>query len=179
MTRALNNLGTNFRRMGILEEATGYHYQALSCCDQYSRQDDPLMLKNRVVSLNGIGNIYMTMGNYQAADSVLRAALAGERTLGSELGQAINLANIGSILEHQGQADSAWTYYRQSLEMNTRAGSQLGISLCHTHFGELYEAAGQLDKAVGEYRQAYDLMRTNSDSWQWSRVRLWRVYILN
>ena len=179
MTRALNNLGTNFRRMGILEEATGYHYQALSCCDQYSRQDDPLMLKNRVVSLNGIGNIYMTMGNYQAADSVLRAALAGERTLGSELGQAINLANIGSILEHQGQADSAWTYYRQSLEMNTRAGSQLGISLCHTHFGELYEAAGQLDKAVGEYRQAYDLMRTNSDSWHWmeSCAALARVHI--
>jgi len=167
ITRALNNLGTNFRRMGILEEATGYHYQALSYCDMYGRQDDPVMLKNRVVSLNGIGNIYMTMGNYQAADSVLRAALDGERQLQSELGQAINLANIGSILEHQGHTDSAWVYYRQSLAMNQRAGSELGIALCHTHFGELHEKAGDYDRAIDEYRQAYDIMRGSSDSWHW------------
>ncbi len=179
MVRALNNLGTNFRRMGILEEATSYHYQALSCCDKYSRQDDPIMLKNRVVSLNGIGNIYMTMGNYQAADSILRAALAGERRLGSELGQAINLANIGSILERQGQRDSAWLYYRQSLELNRRAHSDLGVSLCHTHFGELYEKDGQYDQAINEYNQAYSIMQRNSDSWHWleSCVALARVYI--
>ncbi len=179
VARALNNLGTNFRRMGILEEATSYHYQALSYCDKYSRQDDPVMLKNRVVSLNGIGNIYMTMGNYQAADSVLRAALAGERRLSSELGQAINLANIGSILEHQGQNDSAWTYYRQSLELNKQAGSQLGISLCHTHFGQLYEKTGQLQRAVDEYEQAYQIMHHSSDSWHWmeSCAALARVHI--
>ncbi|MBQ9217121.1 MAG: response regulator [Muribaculaceae bacterium] len=179
IVRALNNLGTNFRRMGVLEEATGYHYQALSYCDRYSRQDDSLMLKNRVVSLNGIGNIYMTTGNYQAADSVLRAALAGERSLGSDLGQAINLANIGSILEHQGHADSAWIYYRQSLALNERVGSQLGISLCHTHFGELYEQAGHYDRAVDEYHAAYGAMLHSSDSWHRMEacVALARVYI--
>ena len=179
MVRALNNVGTNFRRMGVLEEAASYHYQALSYCDKYSRQNDPVMLKNRVVSLNGIGNIYMTIGNYQAADSILRAALAGERRLGSELGQAINLANIGSILEHQGQTDSAWHYYRQSLELNQRAHSDLGVSLCHTHFGELYEKGGQYDQAINEYNEAYDIMQRNSDSWHWleSCVALARVYI--
>lgn len=179
VVRALNNLGTNFRRMGILEEATVYHYQALGYCDSYSAKDDPVMIKNRVVSLNGIGNIYMTMGNYAAADTILRAALEGERRLGSELGQAINLANIGSIFEHQGMTDSAWTYYQQSLVLNQLAGSQLGISLCHTHFGQLHERAGNLRQAIQEYTTAYDMMRNSSDSWHWmeSCVALARAHI--
>lgn len=34
--QALNNIGTNFRRMGILDEASSYHYQALAYSDAYS-----------------------------------------------------------------------------------------------------------------------------------------------
>ena len=63
--------------------------------------------KNRVVSLNGLGNIYLTLGNYERADSALRLALEGERRLNSVLGQAINYANIGSIYRYRGQIDSA------------------------------------------------------------------------
>ncbi|MBQ4366735.1 MAG: response regulator [Muribaculaceae bacterium] len=165
--RALNNLGTDFRRLGILDNATTYHYRALLCCEQYSDKTSDEARKNRVVSLNGLGNIYMTMENYTAADSVLRAALEGERALGSALGQAINYANLGSIMEHHGRMDSAWVYYRKSLELNTEAGSDLGISLCHMHFGRLYEKSGQYDRAVGEYQIAYNLLRQNSDSWHW------------
>ncbi len=177
--QALNNIGTNFRRMGILDKASSYHYQALSYCDAYSDKNSTTMRKNRVISLNGIGNVHLTLDNREAADSVFRLALAGEHALGSALGQAINCANIGSIFEANGQIDSAKYYYKLSMQFNHDANSNLGISLCHTHFGRLYENSNKLDSAVYEYRQAYDIMSHESDTWHWleSCLALARAYI--
>lgn len=162
----LNNIGTNFRRLGILDEAATYHYRALTYCEE---QSDTCFQakKNRVVSLNGIGNIQLSLGNDEAADSAFRAALHGEEELGSELGQAINYANLGSILEKAGKIDSARIYYEHSLNCNKKAGSDVGISLCHTHFGRLYENEKQWDKAANEYRLAYMTMEGSTDEWHW------------
>jgi tetratricopeptide (TPR) repeat protein len=135
----------------MLEDATVYHYKALKLCEQYSDKDSYAAKKNRVVSLNGIGNISLRTGDMQTADSVFRAALRGEAELGSALGQAINYANLGAIFDSNGQLDSAWVYYTKSLEMNTKANSDLGKSLCYGYFGGLYEKEGKyaLTVAVG------------------------------
>ncbi len=177
--RALNNMGTNYRRVGIMDEATSYHYQALTVCEQYSDKKSWDAKKNRVISLNGIGNIYMTIGDYAAADTILRMALEGERELESSLGQAINYANLGAIMEHRNETDSAWVYYRKSLEQNEAAGSQLGIALNHASFGDLYEKDGKLAKAIEEYKIAYDLMKESEDMWHWLNASeaLARVYL--
>ncbi len=165
--RASNNLGTDYRRMGQMERAMHCHYQALTLCDLMSDKTSNVAIKNHVISLNGLGNIFMTLESYELADSVLRAALDGERRLGSDLGQAINYANLGAIHQHFGRADSAWTYYRRSLELNTRAGSQLGIALCHNYFGSLLEEAGKLDSALTEYTIAHDSLATSDDRWHY------------
>lgn len=162
--QALNNIGTDYRRMGVLDAAQEYHYRAWTLSEECADTSFTAK-KNRVVSLNGLGNIYMTLGNYERADSTLRMALKGEQQLNSALGQAINYANLGSIFEHWGQTDSAWVYYRKSMALNTDAGSDLGISLCHTYFGSLYEKAGQYDKATGEYETAYQMMQASKDEW--------------
>ena len=179
IVQALNNIATNYRRMGVLDEAAVYHYQALALCNAYSNKASATAQKNRVVSLNGIGNIHMTMQNYEKADSVLRQALAGEHALGSDLGQAINYANLGFIFEAREQTDSALRYYQMSMKFNKRAKSSLGIALCHDHFGRLYEKAGKLDSAVVEFRHAYDIASSTNDEWHWleSCLALARVYI--
>lgn len=165
MVQALNNIGTNFRRMGVLDEAIDYHYRALHLSEDFSVKNDRTARKNRVVSLNGIGNICLTLGDAETADSVFRAALAGERSLDSHLGQAINYANLGSLFEQHNQLDSAWAYYSHSMKQNHLAKSDLGISLCYTHFGRLYEKQGQTAKAIAEYRKAYDIMAPSDDRW--------------
>lgn len=176
--QALNNIGTDYRRMSILDEASDFHYQALAVSDAYSDKTGAAAVKNRVVSLNGIGNVQLSLGNPQEAERVFREALRGETSLGSHLGMAINYANIGAILEERGQLDSARVYYAESLRCNELAGSDLGISLCHTHFGRLYENEGDLDKAVSEYRLAYDAMKDGKDRWHWleSCLSLSRVH---
>lgn len=173
--QAYNNIGTDYRRMSVLDEASDYHYQALAVSAAYSDQTSKVALKNRVVSLNGIGNVQLSLGNPEEAERAFREALKGETALGSHLGQAINYANIGAIVEERGQIDSARIYYAQSLKSNELAGSDLGISLCRTHFGRLYENEGNLDKAIFEYKLAYDTMK---DRWHWleSCLCLSRVY---
>ena len=165
--RAYNNIGTDYRRMGLLGNAAEQHYSALQLNDCYSVKDCFATRKNRVTSLNGLGNIYLSLGDLALADSIFRQALATEHDLGSHLGQAINLSNIGSIFETQGQLDSARTYYELSLAENEAAGSELGIALCHINFGSLHERAADYDAAITDYRRAYDILHDGSDQWHW------------
>ena len=181
IVQALNNIGTDYRRMGILDEASSYHYKALDLTGQYSDKESKTTRKNEVVSLNGIGNILITMGDFNLADSIFRRSLIGEEAIGSTVGMAINYANIGSIFSQTNHSDSALHYYRLSMEANKKAGSKLGISLCHTHIGEVYEKIGQPEKAVMEYQAAYKLMKGEGDRWHAleSCIALANLYIKN
>ena len=162
--RALNDIGTNYRRIGALDIAQLYHYQAWMMSQEHSDTTTQAK-KNQVISLNGLGNIYMAIGNYQRADSALRIALAGETAIGSLVGQAMNYANLGAIFERKGMLDSAWHYYRLSMQFNKQDHNTLGISLCHTYFGSLYEKAEDYEHAISEYQQAYELMSSSKDDW--------------
>lgn len=177
LVQALNNIGTDYRRMGVLDVAQEYHYNAWKLSEECTDTSFTAK-KNRVVSLNGLGNVYLALGNYERADSALHMALAGEISLNSTVGQAINYANLGSIFEHKGEIDSAWVCYRKSMAFNTEAENELGISLCHTYFGSLYEKAGQYEKATTEYETAYQMMQASKDDWHAlnSLIALARIY---
>ena len=176
---ALNNMGTNYRRLGILADASEYHFKALNLIERMGESTYAIK-KSRLVALNGIGNIYLTLGNKEAAEKIFRQSLAGEKELNSALGQAINTANIGSIFEDRGQYDSAYVYYQQSLFFNRLAKSDLGVSLCYNHFGHLHENKGELEEALVNYHKAYDIMKEKSDRWHWleSCISMTRVLLL-
>lgn len=176
--KALNNLGTDYRRLGNLGEAHDCHFKAGLLSKEFS-DTSYNAVKNHAGSLNGLGNIYMSIGDYERADSVFRQALACEKKLNSITGQAINYSNIGGIFEHAGQLDSAWVYYRQSMACNQEAGNTLGMSLCHTSFGNLYEAEGRNAEAAAEHEAAYLLMKDSRDEWHMlnSLVALGGIYI--
>lgn len=175
----LNQLGTDFRRLGILDEAAVRHYEALTYCEKYSDQSSFRARKSKVVSLNGIGNIQLSLQNYDVAESIFRQALAGEKSLNSPIGQAINYANIGYVKEAGGELDSAWIYYGHSMEQNRIADSKLGISLCYSHFGRLAEQSGDWTTALDSYMNSYDMMYDDRDRWHWleSCLSIARVYL--
>lgn len=179
IVQALNNLGTDFRRVGVMDEATRNHIGAINILTQYSDKQSFEVRKYRVVALNGMGNIFLTLGNWVSADSVFRLSLAGEKSLNSALGQAINYANIGAIKEHLGDLDSAWIYYQHSLEENSKAGSALGIALCHVYFGDIYDKRGDNDKAIKQYSEAYDMLQNEHDQWHMLEaiISLSRIYL--
>ena len=167
ITQLLNQLGTDFRRIDALPEASDYHFRALRLADAYSLKGDSVIEKNKVMALNGIGNIYISLKNMSEADKYFREALMQEKKMGSALGQAINYANIGNLFKLTQQYDSALAYYHHSMEQNTAAKSKLGIGLCHIYFGEIYEKKKEYDKAETEFQKAYDVMGGIYDKWHW------------
>lgn len=169
--QALNNIATDYRRMGMLDVAQSYHYQALSLCDE-SSDTTYQMRKNRVKALNGLGNIYLSIYSYDDADSVFRQALEGEHQLGSATGQAINYANLGSIYSARGDDEKAMDYYRQSMFYNKKDSNLLGMALCHLYFGNIYERRQQYDLALREYEQSDRMMTDLKDLWHALEPRL-------
>lgn len=169
--QALNNIATDYRRMGMLDVAQSYHYQALSLCDE-SSDTTYQMRKNRVKALNGLGNIYLSIYSYDDADSVFRQALEGEHQLGSATGQAINYANLGSIYSARGDDEKALDYYRQSMFYNKKDSNLLGMALCHLYFGNIYERRQQYDLALREYEQSDRMMTDLKDLWHALKPRL-------
>ena len=164
---ALNNQGTNFRRIGDLEQASTNHYRALEFCDHTMNDTSFVARKNRVRTLNGLGNVMLSLGNDEVAEEMFRRALKGEKELRSATGQAINYANIGAIKERSGEMDSARIYYNMSMEKNRECNNLIGISLCYQNIGELDEAAGKYDKARDNYLKSYEIGLQTKDIWHW------------
>lgn len=167
MIIALNNQGTNFRRIGELEEASVYHYRALELCDKTSGDTSYISRKNRVRTLNGLGNVMLSLGNDEVAEEMFRRALKGEEELGSATGQAINYANIGAIKERNDDVDSARIYYNRSMQKNIEADNRIGISLCYLNLGNLDETESNLTAARDNYLKSYELGLQSKDVWHW------------
>ena len=163
--RLLNCIGTNFRRIGALTEASEYHNMALNLSMNSRSLDSIQAQKVRTHALNGIGNISITMGYTGDALRCFSEALKIERKLGSTLGMAMNYANIGAIYEERLDYDSALVFYRKSMECNEKIGSQIGLSLCHTYMGNIYEHKHLYDDALNEYLMSWDVIQGSDDSW--------------
>lgn len=167
MSQAYNNIGTDLRRIGLLPEAANNHFTALSLSESYGDVSDNLNRKNHVISLNGLGNIALSLNFYDEAEEFFRKALRDEIMLDSGLGQAINHANIGAIFQQKKMYDSAFYYYEKSMEFNQMIGSKLGIALCHKHIGNIYEQKSKFIDAEKEYLISYDLLSELDDKWHW------------
>ena len=167
MVTALHSIATSYRRMGNYSTANGYYFKALEMCDMYSDKESHDAIKQRVVTLNGIGTIEMELCNYRAADSVFHEALSGEMMLEDNEGIAINRVSLGAVKQSLEQMDSAWYNYREALKHYEKAGREDGMAECHYHFGRLYESERNFSHALKEYELAYNKLKQHGESWKW------------
>lgn len=164
---ALNNQGTNFRRIGDLKEAGNHHYAALALYDKTTSDTSYIARKNKVRTLNGLGNVMLSLGNSEVAEEMFRRALQGEKELHSSTGEAINYANIGAIKRDNGDIDSARIYYNMSMQKNREGNNSIGISICYYNLGELDEAEGNFAAARENYLKSYEIGIGTKDTWHW------------
>ena len=167
IVQAMNNMGTNFKRIGANSEALQYHYQALDYAENWSELHTPIGIKNRIISLSGIGNISLTLGYYNDAEKLFREVMKYLTPQVNPREKAINYANLGDIFKANKQYDSAYAYYQKSIELSKVAKSDIGIGLSLINFGELYEKEGKYDLAKIEYEKAYQLMDKTSNKYNW------------
>lgn len=178
IVNTLNEMGTNYRRLGAMYLATSSMTLGLGYCQQWS-DTTAAAFKSQLKILNGLGKIYFTIRNYKAADYYFRRSLAGETKLGSAYGMALNYSDIGRVFRAQNNLDSAQYYFQKSMEQKRLVNDEVGMALIRIEYGGLYEDRGDYAQATAEYDKAYITLMAHSDRYLrlWSCIALARVYI--
>ena len=164
---ALNDLGVNYRRMGLHYEALSNHLAAVEVSSMADEESRYKYLKCMAIGYNGCGNSYMAVANYQKADEMLRKALAIETRLGSDLGMNVDCSNLGMVFEKRGMIDSARIYYNRAMYHSRKCNSQTGIAYCHMHLGSLEMKKERYDNAIEQFRKSMGTINRDRDAWLW------------
>ncbi|WP_318312358.1 tetratricopeptide repeat-containing sensor histidine kinase [Flagellimonas crocea] len=134
---SLNMLGVVYRRTDAIKTALDYHQKALELAEQIENPSNHIK-RSINVALNGIGNLYQTLEQYDLAILQFRRALKLEEELGNKLGLAINHQNIGHCLEEKGDLEAALENYRKSLAYNEEIDSDIGRLICKNSLAQIY-----------------------------------------
>lgn len=167
LASCLNDLGTNYRRLSMYYEALESHSRAVEVAKTNSSYNREKLLKCQAVGNNGLGNIYLKLGNYVRADSSLRRALSIEKKLGSHLGMNVDYSNLGSVFEKRGMLDSAMVYFQKAYTHSKLCDSRTGVAYCHLNFGRIYKQKKEYEQAAQEFEIAMNTINKDIDKWMW------------
>jgi len=159
---SLNMLGVVYRRMDQISSALDYHSQALEFAKTANPISEELTL-SIAVSLNGMGNIYLVLKQYDLALKQFNKSLEIENETNNKLGLAINYQNIGYAKEALGFLEKALNDYQTSLRYNEEINSEIGRVICYNSIGKVYikqkkykEARSVLEDALIKALQVED-----------------------
>ncbi len=144
---SLNMLAVAYRRLDAIKTALDYSQEALELAEKIENPSEGIK-RSINVSLNSIGNIYISLKQYDLAVEQFRTSLKLEEELGNLQGIAINHQNIGECMEEQGRLDEALKSYRTSLAYNEENDSDYGKAICKNSIAQIYIKQNKLQEAL-------------------------------
>ncbi|MEN8789355.1 MAG: tetratricopeptide repeat protein [Flavobacteriaceae bacterium] len=151
---SLTMLGAVYRRNDGIKAALDYYQEALKLAESIHEPNNYIQssINN---AINGIGNIYKSLEQYDLAISYFRNSLEYEQKLGNSRGLAINYQNIAECLEARGKLKESLENYETSLEFNKEVGSErievvnnYGIAHVYVHLDMVDEALVRLESIL-------------------------------
>lgn len=180
MTRiiALNNIGVCYRRLDKLRTAASSHLEALKTIESYDGDYENISFQHRV-SLNSIGNVYLSLKQYDKALEYFNQSLALEIKAENHLGMAINYNNIGSTYQFLENYQRAKENYELALRENSIIDSHLGKSISFNSLGELCFTLEKYEEAMLNFDSAHVHSSLINDSYHQSitHINLSKAYI--
>lgn len=144
---SLNMLAVAYRRLDAIKTALDYSQEALELAEKIENPSEGIK-RSINVSHNSIGNIYVTLKQYDLAVEQFRTSLKLEEELGNLQGMAINHQNIGECMEEQGRLEEALKSYRTSLAYNEENDSDRGKAICKNSIAQIYIKQNKLQEAL-------------------------------
>ncbi len=144
---SLNMLSVVYRRRDAIKSALDYNQEAYELAKSVKNPSEGLK-RSINVSLNGIGNIYQTLEQYDLAIEHFERSMKLEDELGNKLGLAINNQNIGDCQEQKGNLEDALNSYRTSLAYNEEINSNKGKVICKNSIAHIYILQNKLNDAL-------------------------------
>jgi tetratricopeptide (TPR) repeat protein len=134
---SLNMIGVVYRRMDAIKPALDYHKKALDIANMVKKPSKSIK-SSIAVSLNSMGNIYLTLKQFDLAIHEFEKSLVIEKELNNRLGLAINYQNLGYADEAKGNLSLALKNYKRSLDYNNQINSEVGRVICYNSIGQVY-----------------------------------------
>ena len=148
---SLNMISVVFRKTDAIKSALDYSQKALQLAETVKKPSKGLK-RSINVSLNGIGNIYQTLEQYDLAIEQFKESMRLEEELGNKLGLAINYSNIAECYEAQGKLQEALENYSISLAYNEEIDSDKGRIICKNGIAHVFVHQGKTDEALDIFK---------------------------
>ncbi len=152
----LNQMGVVYRRQGKIRSALNYHQGALEIISKVSNPNNDLKISNSI-TINSIGNIYLTLKQYERALDRFNESIVIQKTLDDKRGLAINHQNIGYAHKNIGDLALALKNYQKSLEYNTLNKDRLGKIICHNSIADILIKQARYDEA---YKYIFEVVES-------------------
>ncbi|WP_452219747.1 tetratricopeptide repeat-containing sensor histidine kinase [Lacinutrix salivirga] len=168
---SLNMLGVINRRQDNIRAALNYHHEALTLAESQPKLTKSLQ-KSIAVCHNSMGNIYLSIKQYDLALDEFKKSLTIEQKANNKLGLAINYHNIGIIYEAEDKLDKALENYKISLEYNESINSDVGRVICKNSIGAIYLKQNKPKEALDIIQPTIELAEKIQDQFYISSAYL-------
>ena len=172
-----NMLGVVYRRMDNVSKGLEYHFKALELAEEIKPVTD-FSTRNTAIAVNGIGNAYLILEEYESARKQFRRSLEIEKSIDNTLGLAINNQNIGITFEETNAPDSALIHYRNSLSYNNIIQNKVGQMICYNSIAGVLITQQKYLEALRYIDLAESIAVENGDSFYTATIYLKKAKIL-
>jgi tetratricopeptide (TPR) repeat protein len=169
--RVLNDMGSAFHQLGLLDSAGWYLEQALRLRESFR---DTLGLGT---TLNNLGTVQETLGRPDSASALFAVAIPLRQAAGDLAGLGATLNNLGYSFDLLHRPADALKVYQRALDALSRAGNVSIAGLTWINMGRAHFELGNLDTARIYVLKGLDIKRSVGDSIgvTWGLVDLGRI----
>jgi eukaryotic-like serine/threonine-protein kinase len=119
--------------------------------------------EGEATALNGLGNAYRMLGQFEEAARRYDESLTIRRQIGDRRGEVVGLMNLGRTRAEQGQYEDAVTQMKSAIEVARTIGYTAGLGDAYRFLGDIYQTSGRLDEALASYNESLKIMREIDD----------------
>lgn len=143
------NVADQWMAVGDNQAAQGEYERAIAAWEEAS--EIYFALGDMVAAgkaFDAMGLTYAQLGQFQAADGILRRRLAIARDNNDRVGEVYGLNNVGAVLIQDNQITAAKAAFDQALRIAQTIDHPAGIGLSLSNLGLIAKIEGNLDDAV-------------------------------
>jgi CHAT domain-containing protein/Tfp pilus assembly protein PilF len=124
---------------------------------------DSFSFQGEALNLNNVGQIYLSLGQYDKALKLYQQALNLYQENNYKLGIAVSLNNLGQVYQGKSDFNQALTFNQQALKTYREIGDTTGEGITLSNLGLVYQRQNQLPKALELFQQALPIHKQVRD----------------
>lgn len=138
-------LAGNLDRLWMIR---GYFVESLQWNKALLEKHRGEVTDNYIKSLQRVGNMYLTLGDFEVAKSYFQTCAEACEFAGNRRALAGALGSLGTVSQYQGDFQAARALFKQSLAINEETGNQLWTAVTYICLGSVAADLEENEEAI-------------------------------